>query len=144
MESVSEGEGAVQVCATLSGPGVSGGSITSVPITVMLDTTQGSDDTGCIKVSINSIFLYIIGSALENTDYTTISSALMFPAGSANTTVQCVNITITDDDIFEGDETFTVGLTVNTSGVMEGNTITAITITDNEGYLYYVHDDDGL
>ena len=40
----------------------------------------------------------------------------------------CVNISIVDDDVFEGDETFTVTLTVITPGVIEGNTITTVTI----------------
>ena len=38
-----------------------------------------------------------------------------------------------DDALFEGDETFTVGLTVVTSGVMTGDDTTTVTITDDEG-----------
>jgi hypothetical protein len=37
---------------------------------------------------------------------------VVFPAGTSNGAMQCVNITITDDSAVEGDETFTVSLTV--------------------------------
>ena len=47
--------------------------------------------------------------------------------------MECMNITIMDNDAFELNETFTVTLTVNTPGVMVGNTITEVTITDDEG-----------
>ena len=47
--------------------------------------------------------------------------------------MQCANITITDDDVFEGDETFTVTIDVTTLDVMEGNTMTTVTITENNG-----------
>ena len=46
--------------------------------------------------------------------------------------MHCVNISIVDDFLFEGDETFTVTLTVATPGVMEGNTITTVTIRDDD------------
>ena len=58
-------------------------------------------------------------------------SSLTFSAGS--TDMRCLTVTIVDDMLIEGDETFTVGLTVATSGVMEGNTMTVVTITDDEG-----------
>ena len=48
--------------------------------------------------------------------------------------MQCIDITITDDDTLEGDETFTVTLTVTNppSGVMLDNDMVEITITDND------------
>ena len=73
-------------------------------------------------------------SAFAEYDYTAItSSPLVFPAGSTDGAMECMNITIMEDTLFEGDETFTVGLMVVTSGVMAGNTETIVTITDNEG-----------
>ena len=47
--------------------------------------------------------------------------------------MECMNFTIMDNDAFELNETFTVTLTVNTAGVIVGNTITEVTITDDEG-----------
>ena len=57
----------------------------------------------------------------------------MFPAGSINGSTQCIDITITDDEVLEADETFTVTIDVTTPGVMEGNNMTTVTIIDNDG-----------
>ena len=75
-----------------------------------------------------------LGSAVAGSDYTVASSTLTFPATtSTDDPMQCVNISITDDDEFEGNETFTVTLTTTNPQVTVGNTETAIIITDNEG-----------
>ena len=68
---------------------------------------------------------------MSASDYTLVTTALTFPAES--TDMQCADITITDDDVFEGDETFTVTIDVATFDVMEGNTMTTVTITENDG-----------
>ena len=57
----------------------------------------------------------------------------MFPAGSINGSTQCIDITITDDEVLEADETFTVTLTTMTPRVIVGNGQTAVTITADEG-----------
>ena len=57
----------------------------------------------------------------------------MFPAGPINGSTHCIDITITDDEVLEADETFTVTLTTTTSRVMVGNGQTAVTITADEG-----------
>ena len=61
----------------------------------------------------------------------------MFPAGSINGSTQCIDITITDDEVLEADETFTVTLTAMdppmTQGVMVENNQTTVTITPDEG-----------
>ena len=62
-----------------------------------------------------------------------MSSSISFPTGSSDGAMECMNFTIIDNGAFELNETFTVTLTVNTAGVMEGNTITEVTITDDEG-----------
>ena len=59
----------------------------------------------------------------------------MFPADSINGSTQCIDITITDDEILEADETFTVTLTTTTPRVIVGNGQTAVTITADEGIL---------
>ena len=68
---------------------------------------------------------------MSPSDYTLDTTTLIFPAES--TDMQCADITITDDDVFEGDETFTVTIDVTTPGVKEGNNMTTVTITDNDG-----------
>lgn len=57
--------------------------------------------------------------------------ALIFPIGSTNGSVQCINISIIDDDEIEGDETFEI--TIFSFTVMIRNQQTVITIIDNEG-----------
>ena len=66
-------------------------------------------------------------------DYTNISSDEVFPSESTDNATACVNITILDDDILEGDHAFTVTLTTLDPDVMLGNYETTITIIDNEG-----------
>ena len=56
---------------------------------------------------------------------------LMFPMNSVAGATQCIDITITDDDLFEGNEIFIVELMTH---VMEGNNYTTITILNDEGY----------
>ena len=70
-------------------------------------------------------------TAVSPSDYTLDTTTLTFPAES--TDMQCADITITDDDVFEGDETFTVTITVDTAGVIATMTMTTVTITDNDG-----------
>ena len=76
-----------------------------------------------------------IVSATEGTDYMALSSpqSLTFNATSPDGDMRCTNITIDDDTLIEGDETFTVDLTVTTPDVMMGNAMTTVTITDDEG-----------
>ena len=69
-------------------------------------------------------------SAAAGSDYTTTSSTLEF---STSGNMQCIFVNITDDGDFEQDETFTVMLTVLTSGVTLGDDTCNVTITDNEG-----------
>ena len=70
---------------------------------------------------------------MAGSDYFSVSSSFEFPSGSNDSTMRCLNILTIDNGVFEGDETFTVGLTVVTPGVMVGNDETTVTITDNEG-----------
>ena len=77
-----------------------------------------------------------IVSAVAGLDYImTFDSSLEFPVGAANGDMsQCLTVMVTNDEIIEGDETFTVTLTVHTAGVMEGNnetTVTILTSTDD-------------
>ena len=48
--------------------------------------------------------------------------------------VQCVNVTINQDNLFEGEnETFFLMLTVLTDGVTQGDDATNITIVEDDG-----------
>ena len=56
-----------------------------------------------------------------------------FPIGSMDGVEMCGSIMITDDTVFEGDETFTVTLTSSDATVVDSETM--VTITDDEGQL---------
>ena len=75
-----------------------------------------------------------IGSAEHGSDYTAVSSPLTFPAtNSTDDVMRCINVSITDDSVFEESETFTVTVTTTSSQVTLGNNVTTVTIIDNEG-----------
>ena len=71
-------------------------------------------------------------SAVEDSDYTSISSDIVFLSGSTDGTSQCVHITIIDDIALEGNQTFTVTLMTSDPDVRLGNDVTVITIEDND------------
>lgn len=67
-------------------------------------------------------------SAVAGSDYTMATQSLIFPVGNPPSTIRCIDISIIDDEAVEGDETFSVVLTVITPGVDHGNTETTVTI----------------
>ena len=76
-----------------------------------------------------------LGSAEDGSDYTAVSSPLTFPTTtSTGDVLQCINVSITDDAVYEeAAETFTVTVTTTNPRVTLGNENTTITIRDNEG-----------
>ena len=58
---------------------------------------------------------------------------MIFVTGSTDSSMECVNITILDDDAFEGDQTFTVSISTSDLSVMFGTNTMSVTITDNDG-----------
>ena len=99
--------------------------------TVTVTLTPAVTATG--NVTVNA--MTVDGTAEAGTDYTAIASqTLTFTAG---TTSQTLDITISDDNIVEGSETFTVMLDtlVQPTGVTTVSIATAtatVTITDND------------
>ena len=76
-----------------------------------------------------------IFSAMEDDDYTFPPTNLTFFRGSTDSTSECANISITDDTALEGDQTFTVMLTTSDPDVAVRNSMTTITIEDNDSKL---------
>ena len=72
----------------------------------------------------------------ENDDFNSTSQTATITAGSSSSTV---NITVVDDNIVEGDETFTMNLSVpNVSRIMAGAiTMATATIIDTSSRLQY-------
>lgn len=72
---------------------------------------------------------------MTDIDYRGFAKNLTFPVNSVNGTMQCVNVTTNDDTLVESDETFTIALTLITTGlgVSLSNETTTVSIVDNEG-----------
>jgi hypothetical protein len=66
-------------------------------------------------------------------DYVSSSEVETFTSGSPNGSTRCVGISILDDDVLEGEQTFVLTLTTSDPDVMIRNNVTTITIIDNEG-----------
>ena len=72
-------------------------------------------------------------------DYTSITVTLIFDGSN---TRQCNEVAITDDNIYEDDETFSVTLTTGDEDVTLEPDNGIVTITDDDGsfhYLAYMH-----
>ena len=80
---------------------------------------------------------------MNGSDYEAISTTTTFAAGSTDAETQCLNVTITEDALVEGDETFIVTMTLLTTGVgvTTENDMSAITVMDNEGTTVNINDE---
>ena len=67
---------------------------------------------------------------LAGLDYIALSLAETFTSGSNSGATKCVNITINDDEVLEGNQTFFLTLTATDSSVIIGTSATVITIID--------------
>ena len=72
-------------------------------------------------------------------DYAVLDTVVVFPEGSTAGDVQCVNITILDDDMLEGTESFTLQASaVDTNSLIiidPSLSQTTISIADSESML---------
>jgi hypothetical protein len=73
-------------------------------------------------------------AALAGSDYTAVSMNFTFASGSPAGAQMCLTVAINDDNIIEVDETFTVILSLLSSGMEMGRT--TVTIKHDEGQLY--------
>ena len=133
MLSVLEDENTVAVCVTL----ISGAAeSTERDFTVTL-TTDG--ELGNVQSTLATIVSYHTHTpaALDGSDFTGVSmSPLTFAVGSANATMQCLDVSITDDTALELDKNFTVILATIDPDVMLENDMTDITILDDDGKVH--------
>ena len=60
---------------------------------------------------------------------------MTFIRGSGSGALMCPSLTVLADDVIEGEENFTVGLALVTSGasLTVGNSALSVTLTDNDG-----------
>ena len=66
---------------------------------------------------------------------TLASNLLIFSGSSAENTTRCASILTTEDNESEGDETFIAVLTTQDPDIMLGNSVTTVTIVDDDGEL---------
>jgi len=99
--------------------------------TAALSVTRTGGSDGSVTVNYaTTTSVPGVGIATEVDDYLAASGTLTFAAG---VTSQTVTITIVNDTQVEGDETFTVDLSIPTGGANLGaNTSTTVTIIDND------------
>jgi hypothetical protein len=118
-------------CRTVTGAGtfVFSGSTNAVnegagSLIVAVSRTNGTVGTASVNYATAN------GTATAGSDYTATSGTLSFAAGESS---KSFSIPITNDAIYEGNETFTVTLSSATNGTSIGNPSTqTITIVDNE------------
>ncbi len=64
---------------------------------------------------------------------------LIFSSGASDVSIECMNVTIREDNALEIDKTFSVTLTISDDDVDVVNSMMTVTITDNDSKLrcYY-------
>ena len=71
-------------------------------------------------------------TAIAGFDYFYTSAAQTFTSGSGNGTIRCVTISLINDNVFDGEQTFTVSLTTPDPNVLITNAETIITIQEDD------------
>jgi hypothetical protein len=72
-------------------------------------------------------------AAIQNRDYQFATTSIILPPGTGDGDLRCLNITILDDDLIEGDEIFTLRLRITAgNGVTLGRSTTTVTITEDD------------
>jgi hypothetical protein len=112
--------GTLQFTTAAQSVGESGGNVT---VTVR----RADDSAGAVSVN----YATANGSATAGADYTPASGTLTWADG--DTADKSFTVTILEDNIFEGSETFSVGLSAPDGGAILGTpAIQTVTITDND------------
>ena len=74
-----------------------------------------------------------------------LDTVVVFPSGSTSGDMQCINVTILDDDVIEGTETFTVqASTVEATSLIAIDpslSETTVSIADSESMLHCINCD---
>ena len=92
---------------------------------IQLTVTRTGDTTGTDMVD----FTTASGSATQNVDYLAATGTLTFNPGEIS---KSIPVSIIDDSVVEGDETFTVNLSSQGGDYAFGQAIAVVTIVDNE------------
>lgn len=93
-------------------------------VRVYVSRNDGSDDAASVQYFTSN------GTAMAGADYTHVSGSLNWTNNDAAT--KFIDVPILDDEIFEGNQTFTVRLTGATGASLGSPAIITVTIIDNE------------
>ena len=122
---VTEGDGNVQVCITLSG-------VLSNEGDVEVALTTNSDTGNFLECDLTTVYNTAFFTAMGNSDYVDIYLLVQF-MGYTNGSTKCENVTILDDAALESDEVFTVTLTSNPGVLLDNTKVTITIMDDNDG-----------
>lgn len=75
------------------------------------------------------------GTASGEQDYTPVSGRLVFPTGQ---TTAVFTVPVSDDDVFEGDETVLLGLSDPLSATLGAPSTATLTIQEDDPFLWYL------
>lgn len=96
----------------------------------------------CIEQRSNkcdSVFFYFFALVVDSSDYSLMPAAMAITIPSSGST-GCVSVSATDDPLIEGDETFSIVITIMTNRMAKVNigvsNTTTVTILDNDGMLF--------
>ena len=94
-----------------------------VSLTASVSRTGGSDGTASV------VYASVNETATAGEDYSSVSGSLSWGHGDSAT--KTIIVSITDDDVYEGNETFVIGLS-GVSGATLGSADVDVTITDDD------------
>ena len=124
--------GVVQVCAQITGN--SAATVISAPILVTLainENSPGMKPMATSMMSVSNTATFPV-SAVAGSDFDS-SVTLEFAKGAKHGDISCINISITDDNALEEEESFVVSLDSITGNHALGNTTeTIVTIIDDD------------
>jgi len=84
------------------------------------------EGTGVVSVA----FATVNGTAMAGQDYTTITGMLNWAA--SDLVSKFIDVTLSDDQLYEGDETFSINLSAPNGAVLGSPSLTTVTITEND------------
>lgn len=121
-----EGSSPLQVCVVRTGEIASSISVTLTSTNITATRKSSIVSYGAIDNIFNALLT-------AGDDYSSINEVLVI--SPTQDPVQCIEVTIVDDDIVESSEAFSISLTTNQPGVNFESDETTVTIMDNDGGL---------
>lgn len=105
----------------------------NITVTPIADGTA----TGRAIFTYSSIFLMVCFAILAGgVDFSLENVSILISPPDAT---GCANVIITDDDIREGEETFSVTISSTDDAVLLGSSTAVVTIRDDDGKHLYIH-----